>query len=138
MKRIGIVGGTFNPVHQAHLAMARAARDALQLDLVLMMVASDPPHKQVAGSVPASVRYQMTALACEGEDRIEACGLELGRTGKSYTSDTVLELHRLYPDGPAACTAALKAGLDVILPFRCVDDVKAAVERGLQIGRAHV
>ncbi len=78
--------------------MARAARDALQLDLVLMMVASDPPHKQVAGSVPASVRYQMTALACEGEDRIEACGLELDRTGKSYTSDTVLELHRLYPD----------------------------------------
>lgn len=96
--RIGILGGTFNPIHNAHLQMACIARDALCLDRVLMMVAADPPHKVVDGHIPAAHRYEMTRLAVENENRVEACDLEMHRDGKSFMSDTLSILHETYPD----------------------------------------
>lgn len=95
--RIGILGGTFNPVHNAHLQMAALARDTLSLDLVLLMVAADPPHKPVSGAVAGGDRLAMTRLAAEPLACIEASDLELTRTGKSYTVDTLGELHARYP-----------------------------------------
>lgn len=96
--RIGILGGTFNPIHLAHLQMAEAARDALGLDLVLLMVAADPPHKRVAGEVDATHRLRMAALAAEPLARIEPSELELNRSGRSYTFDTLTELQKRYPE----------------------------------------
>lgn len=95
--RIGVLGGTFNPVHFAHLQMAEAARDAFALDHVLLMVAADPPHKRVAGAVAGDHRLRMAALAAEPLPRVEASDLELNREGPSFTFDTLMELRACYP-----------------------------------------
>ncbi len=96
--RIGILGGTFNPVHSAHVQMARIARDEAALDRVLLVVAADPPHKHVEGEVSANERFEMVSLAVENEDGVEASDVELKRGGKSYTLFTLQELHAQYPD----------------------------------------
>lgn len=96
--RIGILGGTFNPVHSAHVQMARISRDEAALDRVLLMVAADPPHKRVDGAVPAAERYSLVRRALENEERIFPSDLEILRGGKSYTLDTLLELRRRYSD----------------------------------------
>ncbi len=97
--RIGILGGTFNPIHSAHVQMARIARDEASLDRVLLMVAADPPHKQVDGAVPASERYRLTEIALAGEERIVPSDLEIRRGGKSYT---LLTLQQLREESPGA------------------------------------
>lgn len=97
--RIGILGGTFNPIHSAHVQMARIARDEAMLDRVLLMVAADPPHKQVDGAVPASERYRLTEIALAGEERIVPSDLEIRRGGKSYT---LLTLQQLREENPGA------------------------------------
>lgn len=96
--RIGILGGTFNPVHNAHVQMAQISRDEASLDLVLLMVAADPPHKRVEGEVPAGERYRLVRLALSGEERILPSDLEILRGGKSYTLLTLRELKTIYPD----------------------------------------
>lgn len=96
--RIGVLGGTFNPIHNAHLQMAQCAKDTLNLDKVLMMVASDPPHKKVDGHIGADVRFFMTQLACRNVPGVEASNLELRRKGKSHTLDTLLELKKQEPE----------------------------------------
>ena len=96
--RIGLLGGTFNPIHRAHVQMAQIARDEAALDLVLLMPAADPPHKRVDGEVPASVRLRLTQLAILGEARMEASDLEILRGGKSYTLFTLHELQNRYPE----------------------------------------
>ncbi|NLI53460.1 MAG: nicotinate (nicotinamide) nucleotide adenylyltransferase [Clostridiales bacterium] len=96
--RIGLLGGTFNPIHRAHVQMARIARDEANLDLVLLMVAADPPHKRVDGEVPSSERLRLAQLALSGEERMQASDLEIRRGGKSYTLLTLLELKERYPN----------------------------------------
>lgn len=98
MTRIGILGGTFNPIHNAHVQMAKIARDEAHLDRVLIMVAADPPHKSVAGSVPAEERLGLARLAVEEEARVEVSDLEIRRGGKSYTLLTLQQLKAEIPD----------------------------------------
>lgn len=97
-RRIGILGGTFNPIHQAHIVMAQGVLQALSLDKVLFIVAADPPHKQVDGHIQAAYRYAMVHLALHNETGLEASDIELCRTGKSYTVDTLEQLSGLYPE----------------------------------------
>lgn len=96
--RIGLLGGTFNPIHRAHVQMAEIARDEAELDRVLLMVAADPPHKRVDEDVPARVRYRLAQIAVAGLERIEASDQEMLRGGKSYTLFTLQELTAQYPD----------------------------------------
>ena len=96
--RIGLLGGTFNPIHRAHVQMAEIARDEAALDLVLVMVAADPPHKRVDEDVPASERYRLAQLAFLGAERIQVSDQEILRGGKSYTLLTLQELKAQYPD----------------------------------------
>ncbi len=96
--QIGLLGGTFNPIHRAHVQMARIARDEAALDRVLLMVAADPPHKAVDEDVAASVRFQLVQTALSGEERIEASELEILRGGKSYTLLTLQELSAQFPE----------------------------------------
>ncbi|MDO4572781.1 MAG: nicotinate (nicotinamide) nucleotide adenylyltransferase [Clostridia bacterium] len=98
MRRIGVLGGTFNPVHKAHLQMAALAREQLALERVLLMVAADPPHKPVDGGVDAGTRLEMTRLAAADCAGVEASGLELERPGKSYTVETLRTLKARCPD----------------------------------------
>ena len=111
--RIGVLGGTFNPIHSAHMQMAQLALSSLSLDKVLFMVAADPPHKAVAGHVPAETRLHMTALASASLPGAEACDLELSRSGKSYTADTLALLAAQYP----GATLYLIVGSDMLLDF---------------------
>ena len=95
--RVGLVGGTFDPIHVGHLAMARAARDCADLELVLLMPSAEPPHRDPA-TATAGHRLEMARLAAAGEDRIEVSDIEVRRPGRSYTVDTLEELRRSRPD----------------------------------------
>jgi nicotinate-nucleotide adenylyltransferase len=94
--RVGLVGGTFDPIHVGHLAMARAARDCAALDLVLLMPSAEPPHRQPA-TAAAEDRLEMCRLAAAGQTGIEVSDLEVRRSGRSYTVDTLEELVRSRP-----------------------------------------
>jgi nicotinate-nucleotide adenylyltransferase len=96
LKRIGLFGGTFDPVHLAHVALARSARDDLQLDEVRWVPVGNPWQK--ARTITAAVhREAMVKLAIEGEPRMRLERVELERAGPSYTLDTVRELQAREP-----------------------------------------
>jgi nicotinate-nucleotide adenylyltransferase len=91
--RIGILGGTLDPIHCGHMAAAAAARDALDLPRVLVVPSRVPPHRPVQPVASPYHRFAMTALAVSGMPRIEACDDELRAEGPSYTADTLARLH---------------------------------------------
>lgn len=95
--RIGLFGGTFDPVHNAHLDIARAARDQADLDKLLFVVAARPPHKSAGPHATPEERFAMVQLAIAGEPKFEASRVELERQGASYTADTLQTLARQYP-----------------------------------------
>ena len=97
-RRIGILGGTFDPPHVGHLWLAALAVDGIGLEKVLFMPAGKPPHKGTRLVSRVSDRLLMTRLAIAGEDAFELCPIELERPGPSYTIDSVVELKRLYAD----------------------------------------
>jgi nicotinate-nucleotide adenylyltransferase len=97
LRSIGILGGTFNPPHIGHLAVARHALDALGLDLVVMMPAHIPPHKPSEEDPGAEHRLRMCRLSVEGADGVSVCELELKRGGASYTVDTLEAIHVSHP-----------------------------------------
>jgi nicotinate-nucleotide adenylyltransferase len=97
-RRIGVYGGTFDPLHQAHLTMARAAREQAELDLVLFVVSARPPHKAEGSWAPAEDRYDMVRAALAREEGLQPCRLELDREGPSYTADTLEQIQEHYPE----------------------------------------
>lgn len=92
MTSIGILGGTFDPVHMGHLILAEQAWERLGLENVLFIPAADPPHKAGDGITDAAHRLCMVRLAIEGNDHFECSRIELDRPGPSYTIDTVRQL----------------------------------------------
>lgn len=96
MRRIGVIGGTFDPIHHGHLLLARFALEKVPLDEVLFIPAADPPLKQGAYA-PAEERWAMVQLAVAGCPDFAASRLELDRPGKSYTVETLGLLRQLYP-----------------------------------------
>ncbi len=97
-KKVGIMGGTFDPIHIGHLLLAQQACAQFALDKVLFMPSSQPPHKDTRQVTSAVHRQAMTKLAVQGNSRFIYSDLELLRTGTTYTSDTLTELHTRYPD----------------------------------------
>jgi len=95
---LGILGGTFNPPHVAHLVMAQEALDQLDLDRVLLMPANEPPHKAIEDDPGPEVRADLCRLAVAGDTRFEVSRLEIERGGASYTADTLRELHARHPE----------------------------------------
>ena len=95
--RTGILGGTFDPIHEGHLAAARVAMDCAGLDRVLFIPGALPPHRGPAVA-SSEQRLEMSRLAAGGEPRFEVSDIEIRRGGKSYTADTVRELKTLYPE----------------------------------------
>jgi nicotinate-nucleotide adenylyltransferase len=91
VERLGIFGGTFDPVHVGHLAAASAARHQLHLDRVLLVVAGAPWQKDDVVAA-ADARFAMVAAAIDGVEGFEASRLELDRSGPTYTIDTVEQL----------------------------------------------
>ncbi|GGN03767.1 putative nicotinate-nucleotide adenylyltransferase [Thermus composti] len=93
--RIGLFGGSFDPIHLGHLLAASEAAEALGLDRVLFVVAARPPHKTPVA--PPEARYEMVLLATAEDPRFCPSRLELDRPGPSYTVDTLEEARRLFP-----------------------------------------
>ena len=93
---LGVFGGTFNPIHAAHLRLAEEVREQIGLERVLFVPSADPPHKRTE-LVSASHRFRMVELALASNPRFETLDLELGRAGPSYTIDTLRELAQRYP-----------------------------------------
>jgi nicotinate-nucleotide adenylyltransferase len=110
-ERIGVFGGTFDPVHTGHVETAEAVHRALDLDRTLLVVANEPWQKEGTRSVtPAEDRYAMVEAAVSGRPGLEPSRLEIDRGGPSYTIDTVDELHGLDPESELF----LVVGADVV------------------------
>jgi nicotinate-nucleotide adenylyltransferase len=131
VERIGILGGTFNPPHLGHVALARHARDELGLGRVLLMPANIAPNKPAVREDPGPEhRLQMCRLAVAGEPGLECSALEVERGGTSYTVDTVQAIHDTHPDAEltlivGADTARTLPGWRA--PARLLDMVALAV-----------
>jgi nicotinate-nucleotide adenylyltransferase len=95
-KRLGLLGGTFDPIHVGHLAAAEAAISCAKLDRVIFIPAATPPHRAPAVA-PAEQRLEMCRLAIEGDERFAVSDVELKREGPSYTVDTLMELRPVHP-----------------------------------------
>lgn len=95
--RIGVFGGTFDPIHRTHVDIGRAALRHKGLDRVLFVVSADPPHKGDE-ITSADDRYDMVAAALAHEAGLEPCDIELHRAGPSYTADTMEVLRARHPE----------------------------------------
>ncbi|MGB4661375.1 MAG: nicotinate-nucleotide adenylyltransferase [Mobilitalea sp.] len=98
MKKIGIMGGTFDPIHFGHLFLAENAYEQIGLDLVLFMPSQNPPHKAKPEGVTASQRAEMVSIAIKDNPHFELSTMELDREGTTYTADTLTILTRENPN----------------------------------------
>lgn len=98
MKRIGVLGGAFNPVHLAHLIIAEDVRQQMHLDKVLFIPYSKPPHKDHDGLIEAQARMNMIKLAIEDNPYFDVSDIEMkrGKNSVTYTVDTLLELREIH------------------------------------------
>ena len=98
-RKIGILGGSFDPIHIGHLIIAEQISERLTLDLVLLIPCNMPPHKDAANLTAGRHRLRMVEIAIEGNPRFQACDIELTRGGVSYSVDTVTSLKSQYGRG---------------------------------------
>lgn len=120
----GIMGGTFDPVHNGHLAAARQLRDVASLDEVWLMPNATPPHRTAAPVASADDRLRMVRLAVGSQPGLQPSALEVDRGGVSYTIDTVAELARAFPERPFA----ILLGSDAALQIRSWHDAGALLD----------
>jgi nicotinate-nucleotide adenylyltransferase len=96
--KTGIIGGTFNPIHNAHLLIAECAREQFGLDSVWFMTSGNPPHKRGMNLESARVRQDMVRVAIKDNPYFELCSYEVEREEYSYTANTLTEFSEKYPD----------------------------------------
>ncbi len=94
---VGVFGGTFDPIHMAHLAVAESARDAFDLERVVFIPAAVPPHKAEVKVTPPEQRLAMVEAAIADNPAFEASRIEIERGGRSFTLDTLVGLRALWP-----------------------------------------
>jgi len=114
--RIGIMGGSFDPIHIAHLMLAETVREALSLDLVLFLPAGTQPLKQERTATPAEQRATMVALAIHGNSAFSLSRLDIERPGPSYTADSLVQLRKEW-GGPEKMAMWFILGSDSLLDF---------------------
>ena len=113
INKIGILGGTFDPVHNGHLFAAEHARSAMGLSRVIFVPSGNPPHKSYDGMAPAEDRFEMTRLAIEGDKNFEISRVEIDREGPSYTADTLELISEINPGAELFLIMGLDAALDI-------------------------
>lgn len=112
--RMGIFGGTFSPVHNGHLSAAQAFMQRMWLDVLYIIPTALPPHKQLHGDATAADRLEMLRLAFDGMEGVLISDMEIRRGGRSYTVDTLRELHEgMAPDD----RLFFLMGTDMLLTF---------------------
>jgi nicotinate-nucleotide adenylyltransferase len=112
--KVGLLGGSFNPIHNGHLAIARHVHERMQLSQVLFIPTGDPPHKRDGSLAPANVRLEMVRIAIADNPLFTVSDIEIQRKGKSYSIDTIRALHHHY--GPSTELFFI-IGLDAFLDF---------------------
>ena len=155
-ERVGVLGGTFDPIHVAHLVAASSARHALGLDRVLLVVSGDPWQKRGTVGASAADRLAMTRAAVDGIEGLEVSAIEVERSGPSYTIDTLRALATADRDlflivGTDVAARldtwheadAVRAAATLVVVSRGVvsgaaDDVPATVGTGVRIPRLDV
>ncbi|QPJ62086.1 MAG: nicotinate (nicotinamide) nucleotide adenylyltransferase [Candidatus Nitronauta litoralis] len=98
MRRVALFGGSFDPIHMGHIAVAQEVLNQFKVDKVRFIPAFKSPNKSNESTTPSGHRVAMVKIAIEGDDRFELSDLELKRSGNSYTCQTLEELHREEPD----------------------------------------
>jgi nicotinate-nucleotide adenylyltransferase len=131
-RRVGILGGTFDPIHLGHLGLAAAALDRLGLDEVVFVPAGRPPHKLGRPISPARDRLAMVELAIAGRPRFRVSPIEIEREGPSYTVDTVEALRDL------AARSGRPVELTVILSAESFADLEEWHEPGRLLRNARI
>ncbi len=114
MEKIGIFGGTFNPIHKGHIHLIEACCGAFSFDRVLLIPTRVPPHKQAPDLAEDKYRFEMCRLAAEDNPLLTVSDIEIKRPKKSYTYDTLVQLKKEYPNG----NFYLIMGSDMFLTFR--------------------
>lgn len=127
--RIGVFGGSFDPVHYGHLRLAEACREAARLDLVLFMPAATAPHKRDVPLASAKDRVEMLKLAIGGHESFGVSELELERGGVSYTVDTLTELTKVH----AGAELFLLMGADTFLDLPNWREPQRVIELALPL-----
>lgn len=118
-QRLGILGGTFNPIHMGHLLIAQSALEAHDLAKVVFIPCATPPHKRTPSLAPAANRMAMVNAAIAGDVRFESSDLEIARGGPSYAIDTVRVLRREHPD----CELCFVIGSDSLRELHLWKDI---------------
>jgi nicotinate-nucleotide adenylyltransferase len=95
--KIGLLGGTFNPIHTGHLILAEEAREKLFLDKIIFVPTYLPPHKDSLDIAPAADRFKMIKLAIKSNEYFSVSDIEIKRDGRSYTIDTLREFKKKFP-----------------------------------------
>lgn len=109
VRRVGVLGGTFDPVHIGHLILAEEARDQLGLEVVYFVPAGDPPHKRDRRLAPVTQRVRMAELAISGNDTFRVSRVDADRPGPHYTIDMV---HIIQSQLPPNCELYFLMGFD--------------------------
>jgi len=128
--RVGLLGGSFDPIHAGHVAAARAARAGLRLDRVLFLPTGRPPHKPQRAFAPALARYAMVELALLDDTELWASPLELDEARPTFTIDTVERLRREAPRDEHVLLVGADS-LAALATWRRWRDLVAAVEIGV-------
>ena len=124
MPEIGLMGGSFNPIHCGHVALARAALESSRVERVLFLPTGNPPHKK-EGLADKFDRLRMVELAVEHEAGMAVCREEIDRDGVIYTVDTLAALKRKMPD----CTLTYLIGADTLRALGTWRRVETVIER---------
>ena len=111
--KTGILGGTFNPIHLAHLRIAEEVQQACDLDRLLFIPAAEPPHKDVAGQVSFEHRLAMVKAAIRDYPKFQVSDLEIRRSGKSFSVDTLEILRKHDPQGERYFIVGLDSYRDI-------------------------
>jgi nicotinate-nucleotide adenylyltransferase len=136
MMRLGILGGTFDPPHIAHLVMADQARSQLNLSCVFLVPAGQPPHKLDRPVTPIDHRLTMTQLAIADDPGLALSRVDVDRPGPHYTADTLAVLHAAHPDNELYLLIGSDSLRDLMVwrdPERVVAQAKLAVMRRLDV-----
>ncbi len=114
MARLGIMGGTFDPIHYGHLMTAEEARDQYKLDKVLFVPSGHPPHKHESSVTESKHRYLMTVLATLTNPSFEVSRVDIDREGITYTVDTLMDLKVIFPQDQLFFITGADAILEII------------------------
>lgn len=112
--KLGIMGGTFNPIHIGHLVCAEEAASQYSLEQIVFMPTGLPPHKEVAGGTGSEARYLMTVIAVAGNPRFRVSRLEVDRKQLCYTVDTIRQLREERPEDELFFITGADAVLEIL------------------------